>query len=433
MAEPAAPTRTNLRSAGVTLAALLLIELVVFMDRNALAAALVPVKERFGLSDAAAGLLLTVFTVSFCLTLPIVGWLSDQMPRKYLLAVGIGIWSMTTLATGLAQTYEQMLIARSLTGIGEATCAPIGPTLIADCFPRRLRSRALAVLFIAIPIGSALGLGVGGLAAAWLDWRLAFYLTAALGVLAAGLALAIDEPRRGIQDLDETELHLHASYAWRDGLALWHNRSFVFTTGGMALMVFGLIGLNAWAPTLLMTVHQFSAAEAGAALGIIVGAAGIGGAALGGWLGDRLLPRGVGALLWLVGATTLAAVPCLAAVLFVTNPVALFACLALGLALIFMNVGPLDTVLIHVTAPKVRGAAFAFNVLAIHLIGEMPSPLVLGAVSDATGSLLWGLGLATASLSFSGLVYCLAGRFLPMAAQPDHEIRAGEPAEQRAA
>ena len=274
MLEPAALTRIGFRSAGWTLAVLFAIDLVVFIDRNALAATLVPIQERFALRDSAAGLLLTIFTVSFCATLPIVGWLSDRMPRKYLLAAGLGIWSFTTLGTGLAETYEQLLLARALTGIGEATCAPIGPTLLADGFPKSQRSRALAILFMAIPFGSGLGLALGAQATAWLDWRWAFYVTGVLGAAAACLALTIDEPRPGSHDPPETDALSglqFGSLVWRDWASLLYHRSFVLTTLGMAFMVFGLIALNYWAPSFLTNVKGVPLADAGTWLGILVG------------------------------------------------------------------------------------------------------------------------------------------------------------------
>jgi predicted MFS family arabinose efflux permease len=398
--------RSGFRFHYATLIALFAIDMVVFMDRSVLAAVLVPVKERFGLSDTAAGFLVTVFTVSYCVTLPVVGWLSDRVLRKHLLAVGIGIWSLTSLATGLAQNWEQLLIARALTGIGEATCAPIGPTLIADCFPRGQRSRALAVLFMAIPIGSALGFGLGGQATLWLDWRWAFILTCLLGAAAAGLALIIDEPQRGSQDADRPDL----VQSWSERAGLLRNRAFLLTTLGMAMMVFALVGLNTWAPTFLTKLRGLSLDEAGTYLGILVAVAGIGGAALGGWLGDRLSRRSPASLPWLITTATVAAAPCLALALWATHPALVFGFLGLGLTLICFNVGPLDTLLIQVTGPRIRGAAFALNVLAIHLLGEMPAPLVVGAVSDWTGSLTWGLALTVGALLLAGAIYGAGAR-----------------------
>jgi MFS family permease len=139
------------RSAYVLLGAVFLVDAAVFMDRAVLAVLLPRIEQRFDLTDTAAGLLAGAFTVSYCVTLPAVGWLADRAPRTLVLGYGIGIWSLTSLATGLAQDWHQLLAARCLTGIGEATCAPLGPALLADAFPRRLRSRALAVLFAASP------------------------------------------------------------------------------------------------------------------------------------------------------------------------------------------------------------------------------------------------------------------------------------------
>jgi predicted MFS family arabinose efflux permease len=308
-----------------------------------------------------------------------------------------------------------------LTGIGEATCAPIGPTLIADCFARSQRSRALAILFMAIPIGAGLGLGLGAQAIAWLDWRWAFYVTGTLGALAAGLALTIREPR---QEIEAPSRAAVVSSILRDWADLLKNRPFVLTTLGMAFMVFALIGLNFWSPTFLATVRNVPVEDAGTWLGLLVGVTGIGGAALGGWLGDRLIHRGSRALAWLIAACTLGAVPFLALALWVAQPVFILAFLTLGLTLVCMNVGPLDTLLINVTAPRIRGAAFSLNVLAIHLLGEMPAPYVLGRISDQTGSLQLALAFAVAALVGSGIVYGLIVPFTPTQTErPSSESR----------
>lgn len=390
--------RFGLRNPLAILAALIAVDMAVFMDRAVLSAVLPPVQERFHLNDTTSGLLVSIFTVSYLATLPLVGWLCDRMPRHFLLAAGLGIWSIMSFLTGMAQSFEQMLIARALTGIGEATCAPIAPTLIADCFPRSQRSRALAALFMAIPIGSALGLVVGGQAIVWLDWRWGFFMTGSVGGAAALAMLLIQEPSRGTQDDDVSRT---GAGTWKDFAALRHNTTFVWTTIGMALMVFALVGLNAWAPTFLHTQRGITLENAATWLGVLVGVAGLGGAALGGWLGDHLPTR----LPTLSGVALLLSVPLLGAALFVEDVPTIFILLGIGLALLFVTIGPLDTVLVNATAPNLRGAAFSLNVLCVHVLGEIPGPIAVGFISDRTSNLFLGVVALLPCLLAAGMIF----------------------------
>src|SRR5437868_3286357 len=113
----------SLRSAHWVLAALFAMNLLNYIDRFILAAVLPPIQEtlHFADSDEKAGFLTTAFFISYALFSPIMGWLGDRMTRKYLLVLGVGIWSLATFGSGLAETYGGMLFARSLLGIGEAT------------------------------------------------------------------------------------------------------------------------------------------------------------------------------------------------------------------------------------------------------------------------------------------------------------------------
>ncbi|HMF17113.1 MAG TPA: MFS transporter, partial [Gemmataceae bacterium] len=104
------------------LAALFAMNLLNYIDRFILAAVVKNIQETPGLEhdDTQAGLLGTIFFVSYAIFSPVVGWLGDRMSRKYLLAIGVGIWSLATFGAGLAITYTQMLLARSVLGVGEA-------------------------------------------------------------------------------------------------------------------------------------------------------------------------------------------------------------------------------------------------------------------------------------------------------------------------
>src|SRR5262249_41754084 len=134
-----------------------------YIDRYVGAATLPLILASLALSDAAGGLLQSVFIVTYALVCPIVGWLGDRGTRTRLAAVGVFVWSAATVASGLAPTYVALLLARAVVGVGEASYAVVTPSLLSDCYPAERRARALGIFYAAIPVGTALGYIAGGL------------------------------------------------------------------------------------------------------------------------------------------------------------------------------------------------------------------------------------------------------------------------------
>src|SRR5262249_18010069 len=117
------PPATSVRLAYGVLTALFAMNLLNYIDRYILNAVLSKVQTTFQLNDQQGGYLTTAFFLSYVFFSPATGWLGDRLPRKYLLAVGVGVWSLATVASGLAGSYGAMLLARAVLGIGEATYA----------------------------------------------------------------------------------------------------------------------------------------------------------------------------------------------------------------------------------------------------------------------------------------------------------------------
>jgi hypothetical protein len=133
---------------------------------------------------------------------------------------------------------------------------------------------------------------------------------------------------------------------------------------------------------------------------------------LGGWLADRLAQRVRGSYFWLSGVTLLAAVPLIFVGISVRDELALFGSLLLGLTLASMNYGPTNTIIVNVTDPKIRAAAFAVNIFLIHLLGDIPSPYIIGFVRDVTGSPFIGMALTLPVLALGGILFCLGAPHL---------------------
>jgi MFS family permease len=388
------------------------------MDRYILAAVIerVQVTLRIEDSDDLAGLLSTAFFVSYVLFSPVMGWLGDRAPRKQLLAVGVGIWSLATFWSGFVDSFTEMMFARSLLGIGEATYATIAPTLIADLFRRSQRNRALAVFYVAVPVGSALGYVVGAQVADYFDnWRFAFYLVGGPGILVALAALFIREPQRGASEEGADEAALHHEklpLKWSVYTALFRNWSYVYNTLGMAMMTFAVGGLAFWTPKFISKERGLGDKDAGTYMGVAIILGGLVGTALGGWVADLLTRRFRGAYFWLCGLTMIAAVPFIWLALVARQTEIIFGSMTLGLILVFVSTGPSNAIIVNVTLPRIRAAAFAINIFAIHILGDIPSPPLMGLVTRLSGDMFYGLVITIPALVVSGLFYCMGARYL---------------------
>src|SRR5262249_33978221 len=250
--------------------------------------------------------------------------------------------------------------------------------------PKSRRNSAIAIFYVAIPVGAAMGYGLGGLIHDLYGWRMAFFVVGLPGLVVALAALTLREPPRGAAEkhtagtqLDQEALPLLQAYG-----RLARTRSYVFTVLGLAAFTFALGGLQAFAPKFFNEVRAMSLTSANLGLSAVVCISGILGTALGGWLGDRVGPwlgrwlppwRG-GGYAWLSGLTMLAAVPFFAGEIVLTQPVLIFSCMLIGLTLAFINQGPANTILINVTAPRLRATAVAVSIFFLHFLGDIPSP-----------------------------------------------------------
>lgn len=108
-----------------------------------------------GYSDG--GLLQTVFVISYMVCAPAFGYLGDRYSRRWIMILGVALWSGTTLAGSFMHSWGWFMTFRALVGIGEASYSTIAPTIISDLFTHNMRSKMLACFYFAIPVGSGLG------------------------------------------------------------------------------------------------------------------------------------------------------------------------------------------------------------------------------------------------------------------------------------
>ncbi len=370
------------------LAVLTLINLFNYLDRWIVAALAESMKHsELRLSDTQLGSLMTGFIIVYMIAAPLFGSLGDARSRTRLLGLGVAIWSVATALAGLATSYASLFAARAAVGVGEAAYGTISPALLADYFPRERRGRVFAVFFAAIPVGSALGYIVGGLVDHYFGWRQAFFVAGVPGLVLAALALRLYDPPRGAQDSAAgSASHAHAlslgGAARAAYAALVGNRPYMLTVLGYAAYTFAIGALAFWTPSFLERTRGIPKAQATVQFGAIVVVTGFIGTYAGGWIGDYFLRVSRQAYLWVSGLVTLVAAPLTLLALAAPRPAVYWTAIVAAELCLFASTGPINSAIVNVVSPHMRATAVALSIFTIHLLGDVPSPSLVGVLSD---------------------------------------------------
>jgi MFS transporter, Spinster family, sphingosine-1-phosphate transporter len=400
-------------SAGAALAVLTFINLFNYLDRYVVSTLVESLRRsELHLTDTQAGSLMSGFLIVFALVGPIFGFLGDSRSRPRLIAFGVACWSIATALSGLAWSFASLFAARAAVGVGEAAYVTIGPSLLSDYFPPGDRGRVMAVFFCAIPVGSALGYVVGGFMDVHFGWRMAFFVAGAPGLVLALLCLGLRDPPRGSQDGKETAEPQAASRPAANYLALLKNRPYVLTIAGYAAYTFALGGLAYWIPAFLERVRHVPEKSATFSFGIIVVITGFVGTFAGGWLGDFCARYTRRAYLWISAVATLAAGPFAWLALTVAAPRTYLVCMVIAQLLMFLSTGPINATIVNIVRPTQRSSANALGVFSIHLLGDVPAPLLIGLISTHS-SLQQGVKLVPLAILVSGVIWIFSALAQP--------------------
>jgi len=370
--DPVTSENLQPRTALIVLTALNLLN---YADRNVLFAVQPLVQVEFHLSYKQIAFLTSAFLGFYMLAAPFVGPLADRYSRKLIIVFGAIFWSGLTLLTAVTHTYTELLIRHTLVGVGEATFVTIAPTFVADLFEQGKRGRILGVFYLAIPVGSAAGYLLGGYLAPHHGWRFPFYIAAAPGFLLAIFVLFLKEPQRGQFDSPK------GTPERTTVIGLARNPAFLTATLGMAAMTFSLGGIQVWMPQFLYSDRHYTLENANLTFGLIIVADGILSALAGGWLGDYLLRRMKSAY-YLVSAASMAlGVPAMIVALFVKGR-AMIPAIAVAAFFLLFNTAPLNAAVMNSVDARIRATAIAVNIFIIHILGDVPSPTMMGWVAD---------------------------------------------------
>jgi MFS family permease len=382
-----------IRNRTAVLALLTGLNLLNYIDRAVLPAVLKPMKAELDLTGLEAGLLQSAFIVGYLLTSPVFGARADKGSRIGLITTGIVIWSAATVASGLSTGFWTLIVARMVVGVGEASYATLAPTIIDDLTPPDSKGRALAVFYLAIPVGYALGYMAGGFIGQHWGWRSAFYLTGGPGIVLAFSCLAIVEPPRKL---------VKARGKLIDGLrTLATIPLFRRAVLGYVAYTAALGAFSYWAPKFLLSQYSeyLDLDSANFWFGLVTFAAGAIGTVIGGRWADaaaRGLPPvgpntpydapankvGINSLLRICAIGMVIAAPLAAACFLMPNPAMFFAVALVTEIGLFLSTSPVNAILLRAVPSERRASAMAASIFAIHLFGDLWSSAALGLLTD---------------------------------------------------
>ncbi|MGQ0433307.1 MAG: ATP-binding protein [Microthrixaceae bacterium] len=419
----AMPLRTILKAGGVApVTVLALLNMVDLFERSAFAILAPDIQDSFGLSTSALGAMaglggLVIVGAGVPLAL-----LADRHPRRRTLLAGMAaaLWAVFSLATGLATRLWQLVAARVMTGIGQASVEPIHGSLLSDYYPVEGRSRVLSMHTWGAVVGTTAGPvaagAIAGAAGGPDGWRWVFVVTAAMTVPPALWVLRTKSPAAGLAErqrvLGESGV-IEADPAGQPHTTLSTaiQRLLRIRTIYSLLVAFGIYGFTVVSAPVLLNLWfeeawQLDELERGV-VASAVAAVGLVAIPVGGLIGDRLSTRHPGWPLVLLGLAAASHSVLFTAALYMPSIGLVVAFIALSHLPILLVVVSARAVLSKVAPPELRSLAFTLIPLAVLFIGGLLGGAVFGAIADQAGeraalTLLLPIGVGSGLLMMRG-------------------------------
>lgn len=378
--------RPQLR-AWVALWSLSFVYVINFLDRQLFSILAKPIQDDLRVTDGQLGMISGIyFALFYCVFAIPVGWFADRASRVTVLSFACALWSVATMACGMAMTYPQLAIARMSVGLGEAGGVPPSYAIISDYFPPGTRGMALSLYNLGPPIGLALGVAFGASIAAAYDWRLAFICMGVVGIVTAlGVLLFVREPQRGGLDVmrsGDTSAKPAKALFWPT-CRMFFSRPVLLrvsiATAVTQIMTYATLNFTT---LFLMREKGMTLEQVAVYYALVVAIFVSAGMYTSGRLIDRLAARAKSAYAYLPAVALLGAIPFFVGFVWAPRwPLAL-AFLTVPMFLNYFYLSPAVTLVQEAVRPNERVLAGALLLLVMNLVGIGVGPTYLGAVSD---------------------------------------------------
>jgi len=380
-AAQAAATQRRVR---VTLWLLLIVYIFNFIDRQIVNILAEPIAKDLQLSDTQIGLMTGIAFALFytVLGLPIARYADRPATnRPRLIAIALAAWSAMTAVCGVAQNFVQLLLARVGVGVGEAGCTPAAHSLIADLVPKERRASALGFYALGIPIGTVLGMIIGGQLVDALGWRHTFMIVGVPGIAVAVVVwIFLKDPRHIARPSDAVlPPGMNAGAALR---SIFSSRAMVLLLIAASSAAFLSYGKATWATIYFQRTHGLSPGEVGLWLGVSNGVAGILGTWMSGKLADHFGATNRQHVLTAAALGMLLLAPTAILAYSMGNWIAGMTLLMVPTFLGSLYYGPTYSSVQGLVTPQGRAMASAVLLFCQNLIGLGLGPLLFGMLSD---------------------------------------------------
>jgi MFS family permease len=360
---------------------LFLLYLFDYADRMVVNSMFTSIQKDWFITDTQCGWLVSVIYLAIgILTFP-VSILVDRWSRTKTIGIMAIVWSLATALCAFTGNYVQLFMARIIIGFGEAGYAPGGSALISGMYPLDRRSKMMGLWNASIPLGSAIGVTMGGIIAQSLGWKHAFGLVAIPGLIIAILFLFVKDYKTvdlSFVDKSNNKIRMERQDIFREFLS---KPSVIFTYFGMAAVVFVTTAMMVWLPKYFEIERGLDAKTAGTLAGAVMVLALIG-APLGGFLIDRWRKTQANArLLFPAISTFISALILFAAFMLLKGTGQLIFLFGFGI-LVMTFIAGAAAVTQDVIHPGLRATSYAIAVAVQNLLGSFTAPIVLGKISD---------------------------------------------------
>ncbi|KAH3762203.1 saccharopine dehydrogenase [Pelomyxa schiedti] len=395
----------------VGLIVLCLLQLFAMIDRALPSSMKDTIKEDLDLSDFQTGVIFTGFVIVNVVASTFFGHLVDKgFSRKLLLSCGMVAWSIAACCTALCNNFVQLMIPRAIVGVGEASLAAVLPPLICDYFPPHQVSKALSTTYTMIPVGTALSYVLGGYLSGIIGWRLAFVVSGAPGIMVFAVLL-LKTPVKG--NYEDAAAKKSTPPGGIEGLKI------LLTTPSWVALLIGRLGtafctgaMTDWLPTYFLRTFNLEEGQVGLIVGFIVLCGGFLGTICGSLIGDfarRCMRQPYFFVSFLAAFLTASLVT---TYLLLENKWVSLSFAFVATICLFLALGPLGAILNNCVAANLRGRANSYEALFVCILGASYSSAAVGAVSDATGNVAYGLLLVPCMLLIPIVVWCIAWLFI---------------------